>query len=786
MSEKSTILSVVLSAHFFFAVVGAALASNALLQPAKKAPQWLTRGVVYQIQPRAFTAEGTLRAAAEKLEYLKETGVTIVYLPPVFEMDSDTDRSFWSPRQLKSGFGNPKNQYRIRDYFHVDPEYGTDADLRYFVDRAHELGLKVLFDLVYFHCGPTARVLKDFPQAVLRNADGTPQRGFWRFPQFDFSKPVAREYLLSNLTYLLIEFGVDGFRCDVADALPLDFWCEARRRMDALKGGEAVLLCEGFDPQDQLTAFDANYGWFPRAAFDDAEKAAAPAKAIRDAWVKREHEAGRGARFVNHYENHDWATNQDPRPEARWGRAAIEQVLVWMFTLDGVPLLFNGNEIADDDASHSMFGHTPIDWARLESPAGRQRRAFVKKLVQLRASRPSLTDLNGEKGLRWLTSSATNEVTAFRRTGADGERTLVVQNWTAKRVSFSVPGADFSLPPLLSHGYAVAGDAVTLEPWGYSVLPETGGGNAAATAPAPFKDGERIVFFGDSITRQGFYEGYLQLHTDLTRPGSGVKILNAGVSGDTAEGGLVRFDWDLKPFRPDRVFMMFGMNDVDVKLYEGEKPTPALAAKRKAQIEKYEKNLRKLAKRIIDEGWELVLMTPTPYDEYSPGNKAHNYRDANELGLAACADVVRRVGASMRCPVIDLHTPLTKKWREAGGTGPTVDRVHPSEAGYRLVASEILGALGCAEVHFPTNGPAYDAMRAEIERTAPPRMIPQVRMAVAKRGGNPDDLESFEKTIAAWRKELEATEEKRRYIEYFTGVWNYYRKAVFNIEGEPK
>ena len=786
MSEKSTILSVLLSAHFFFAVVGTALASNALLQPAKKAPGWLARGVMYQIQPRAFTLEGTLRAAAEKLPYLKETGVTIVYLPPVFEMDTDADRSFWSPRQLKSGFGNPKNQYRIRDYFHVDPEYGTDADLRYFVDRAHGLGLKVLFDLVYFHCGPTARVIKDFPQAVLRNADGTPQRGFWRFPQFDFSKPVAREYLLSNLTYLLIEFGVDGFRCDVADALPLDFWCEARRRMDALKGGEAVLLCEGFDPQDQLTAFDANYGWFPRAALDDAEKAAAPAKAIRDAWVKREHEAGRGARFVNHYENHDWATNQDPRSEARWGCAAIEQVLVWMFTLDGVPLLFNGNEIADDDASHSMFGHTPIDWARLESPSGRQRRAFVKKLVQLRASRPSLTDLNGEKGLLWLTPSATNEVTAFRRTGADGERTLVVQNWTAKRVSFSVPGADFSLPPLLSHGYAVAGDAVTLEPWGYSVLPEKGGCNAAATAPAPFKDGERIVFFGDSITRQGFYEGYLQLHTDLTRPRSGVKILNAGVSGDTAEGGLVRFDWDLKPFRPDRVFMMFGMNDVDVKLYEGEKPTPALAAKRKAQIEKYEKNLRALAKRIIDEGWELVLMTPTPYDEYSPGNKAHNYRDANELGLAACADVVRRVGASMRCPVIDLHTPLTKKWREAGGTGPTVDRVHPSEAGYRLVASEILGALGCAEVHFPTNGPAYDAMRAEIERTAPPRMIPQVRMAVAKRGGNPDDLESFEKTIAAWRKELEATEEKRRYIEYFTGVWNYYRKAVFNIEGESK
>ena len=786
MSEKSTILSILLSAHFFFAVVGTVLASNALLQPAKKAPKWLTRGVVYQIQPRAFTPEGTLRAAAEKLAYLKETGVTIVYLPPVFEMDSDTDRSFWSPRQLKSGFGNAKNQYRIRDYFHVDPEYGTDGDLRFFVDRAHELDLKVLFDLVYFHCGPTARVIKDFPQAVLRNADGTPRRGFWRFPQFDFSKPVAREYLLSNLTYLLIEFGVDGFRCDVADALPLDFWCEARRRMDALKGGEAVLLCEGFDPQDQLTAFDANYGWFPRAAFDDKEKAQSPARAVRDAWVKREHDAGRGARFVNHYENHDVATNQDPRPEERWGRDAVEQVLVWMFTLDGVPLLFNGNEIADDDGTHSMFGRTPIDWGRLESSQGRARRDFVKTLAALRASRPSLTDLNGEKGLQWLEPSATNEVTAFRRIGANGERTLVVQNWTGRRVSFRVPGADFSRSALLSRGCTIGAADVTLAPWGYAVLPEKGGDDQSGLFPKPFADGERIVFFGDSITRQGFYEGYLQLHTDLTRPGSGVKILNAGVSGDTAEGGLVRFDWDLKPFKPDRVFMMFGMNDVDVKLYEGEKPTPALAAKRKAQIEKYEKNLRKLARRIVDEGWDLVLMTPTPYDEYSPDNKAHNYRDANEAGLSVCADVVRRVGQSMRCPVIDLYTPLTKKWREAGGTGPTVDRVHPSEAGYRLVAAEILKALGCAEVHFPTNGPAYDAMRAEIERTAPPRMIPQVRMAVTKRGGDPENRESFEKTIVAWRKELEATEEKRRYIEYFTGVWNYYRKAVFKVEGVEK
>ena len=110
-------------------VAFAGAASNALLQPARTSPVWFTKGFMYQIQPRAFTTEGTLRAAAERLDDLKELGVTIVYLLPVFEMDTDVDRSFWSPRQIKSGFDNPKNQYRIRDYFHVDSEYGTDDDL---------------------------------------------------------------------------------------------------------------------------------------------------------------------------------------------------------------------------------------------------------------------------------------------------------------------------------------------------------------------------------------------------------------------------------------------------------------------------------------------------------------------------------------------------------------------------------------------------------------------------------------------------------------------------------
>jgi len=305
----------------------------------------------------------------------------------------------------------------------------------------------------------------------------------------------------------------------------------------------------------------------------------------------------------------------------------------------------------------------------------------------------------------------------------------------------------------------------------------------AAKCPpvAPFAKGEQVVFLGDSITRQGWYEGYVQQFLDVHHSGLGVKVVNAGISGDTSAGALERFDWDLKPMKPDHVFVMFGMNDVDVKLYTGQPDDDAPKDARAAKIAAFERNMRTLADRIIAEGWKLVLMTPTPYDEYSKTNKGQIWKGANEKGLAACAEVVRRIAAEKGVPLVELYRPLTKAWKAASdGDGYTVDRVHPSEAGYRLVAAEILKAAGIAEPSFATNGPAYEAMRETVERTSKPRFIPQMRMEISRRGGDPENRESFEKTVAAWRRELESDDDKKSYVGWFSEIWDYYRKEKFN------
>lgn len=209
---------------------------------ARDAAPCLRGAVMYQLFTRMFTPEGTFKAAERKLPELKELGVDIIYLTPHQLADDDPDPRYWSARQKSVGFGNPKNPYRQKDFYAVDPEYGSSQDLKDFVAAAHRLGMKVMFDLVYFHCGPKAVFLGEHPDFIVRNADGTPRLGEWAFPEMDVSRRGVRDYLYANMEGFVKDYGVDGFRCDVADMLPVDFWEEGYLRCKALKP-DIFMMC---------------------------------------------------------------------------------------------------------------------------------------------------------------------------------------------------------------------------------------------------------------------------------------------------------------------------------------------------------------------------------------------------------------------------------------------------------------------------------------------------------------------------------------------------------------
>ena len=134
----------------------------------------------------------------------------------------------------------------------------------------------------------------------------------------------------------------------------------------------------------------------------------------------------------------------------------------------------------------------------------------------------------------------------------------------------------------------------------------------AAPAVAPFADGERVTFLGDSITHGGSYHVNLQLYWDLRHSGSRTRLMNCGVSGGSSGGAVKRWTWDAAPQRADRTFVMFGMNDVGRGLYRGADPTPEVLAERARALVRFEEDMTKIADLVRGAGQRLVVMTPTP------------------------------------------------------------------------------------------------------------------------------------------------------------------------------
>jgi CubicO group peptidase (beta-lactamase class C family)/glycosidase len=424
---------------------------------ARVSPAWITDGVMYQLWLRAFTPEGTLKAAAARLPKVAEAGVTVIYLSPVCLQDDDMDKTHWAPRQRKTD--NPRNPYRIKDYEVVDPEYGTDADLRAFVKEAHRLGLRVLLDIVYLHCGPTARIIAEYPAFMQRNADGGLKYAQWGFPAIEFSNPGTREYFWKNMEYWVREFDVDGFRCDVADGIPLDFWETARDRLERVKP-DVGMLAEGTKKENQLKAFDISYGW--GGAFKKWDDAAA----VRALWEKMRSERPQGgARFIRFIENHDFVQDEGSnRLDKVWGVPRVNAVLVALYTLDGVPMLYNGQEFADV-SRNSLYAKWPIDWAVAETPAGQARFALCQKLSALRKAEPALT--RGE--VVWLDNDQPAAVLSFLR-ASGGERILTVVNLTGTPVKVTLKGVEMACKPLLACGTTgETQEGFSLEPYGYLV-----------------------------------------------------------------------------------------------------------------------------------------------------------------------------------------------------------------------------------------------------------------------------------------------------------------------------
>lgn len=437
----------------------------------KYIPTWLLSTAVYQVNPRTFSAEGTIAAVTARLPELKELGIGTVYLCPIFEEDDGADQTNWSIRQKRSKTGNPKNPYRMNDYFKIDEEYGCMDDLRELVSVAHSLGMRVLLDLVYFHIGPNAPILKEHPEFVLRDEGGAPLLGDWSFPVFDYSCKGTWEYLLSNMTYYIGAIGVDGFRCDVGDRVPLDFWAEGLKRMQSIHP-DAILINEG-EKTEYLSVFHAMYAFHWHDALYRVMVNGERADLLQREWQAHRGQCDEDGLFLRDMDNHDTVTDWPDRIENLVGHNGMELITALNFILDGIPMLYCGNELADSKRL-SMFANRfhpgafeVTDRSIACEPYSQRRQQVVKTLCALRKNHPDLA--LGKTN--WLASDRPAQLIAFSR-DCGSEQFLFLANVTKESVSCAVSSQDLSRYTVILESeekIKAEGERLLLPPLSYAI-----------------------------------------------------------------------------------------------------------------------------------------------------------------------------------------------------------------------------------------------------------------------------------------------------------------------------
>jgi len=312
--------------------------------------------IMYQVNPRVFASQKSLRAVAQHLDSIKALGANTVWVMPIFPIG--TTKSKNSP-------------YSISDYKAVAPEFGTLDDYKYLVEQAHRRGMAVIQDWVANHTAWDHPWIKAHPDWYTHDATTDtiicPQGPGWDWTDvadLNYDSKGLRAAMTGEMLFWIEQVGIDGFRCDVADGVPADYWHDAISQLrKAAAPRQILMLAEGKRP-DNFTegGFDMNYAWdykdslvsvFAKHqpashlfAADSAEYAPLPAGKVK-------------LRFIT---NHDQSAQISPVKEFGNERGAMAAFVAATF-LHGGALIYGSQEVAYPNAIN-FFHYVPVDWRR--------------------------------------------------------------------------------------------------------------------------------------------------------------------------------------------------------------------------------------------------------------------------------------------------------------------------------------------------------------------------------------------------------------------------------------
>ena len=390
---------------------GCRSAPNTTAAPSSSSGSWTRSAAIYEINVRQYTPEGTFAALDRHLAHFDSLGVDILWIMPV------------QPIGKLNRKGPLGSYYSISDYTAFNPEYGSADEFKRLVTDMHRHGKKVVLDWVANHTSFDHVWIKAHPDWYVHRADGTiinardnegHDTDWTDVAELDYDKPAMRRAMIADMRWWLDNMDIDGFRCDVAGGVPMDFWREARRELTAVKP-DLFMLAEAEGPEF-YPAFDATYGWELHHLLNEIAQNKRPMSELDGYFARQRRTYPPNAYRMYFTSNHDENSWNGSEFE-RMGENHLPAFIIAATAQLGMPLIYTGQEVSLRKRLR-FFEKDTVDWT------GTSLMGFYRSVVDLKHDNAALW--NGSAGGEQvkLETEGGNRVYAYSRTR--GENTVVV------------------------------------------------------------------------------------------------------------------------------------------------------------------------------------------------------------------------------------------------------------------------------------------------------------------------------------------------------------------------
>ncbi len=381
-------------------------------------PEWSYNKVIYEVNIRQYTEEGNFKAFEKHLPELKTLGADILWLMPIH------------PIGEKNRKGTLGSYYSVKDYKAVNPEFGTIEEFKTFVKMVHKMGMYVILDWVANHTAWDNEWIIDHPEFYTTdslNNISTPVPDWTDVADLNYDNKELWTEMIDALKFWVKECDIDGYRCDVAGMIPIEFWIEARTELQKIK--KVFMLAEWDTPEVHL-AFDMTYDWNLHNIMNGIAKDEKTVIDLTEHLKKNEKNFPMNAfrmQFTSNHDENSWNGTEFERLGD-----GVETFAVLTCVIPDMPLVYTGQEAGNTNRL-SFFDKDTVEWKESELFY------IYSKLFQLKKSNKAL--FNGDRGGKIIFLKSTNEKNIFAFTrNSEGDKILAIFNLSDKPLEFDLTG----------------------------------------------------------------------------------------------------------------------------------------------------------------------------------------------------------------------------------------------------------------------------------------------------------------------------------------------------------